>query len=53
VYVIGVHDNNPTDEGDSGALMQLSLDKGDLNMDGLTNSADLGILLGNFGWAGN
>jgi hypothetical protein len=56
VYVIGVHDNDggmPTDEGDSGALMQLSLDKGDLNMDGQTNSADLGILLGNFGWAGN
>jgi hypothetical protein len=51
VYVVGVHDNNDSgDGGDSGALMQEALDNGDLNMDGVTNTADLGLLLGNFGW---
>ena len=56
VYVTGAHNND--DSGDGGtagdvAAMQISLDKGDLNRDGTTNTADLGILLGNFGWNGN
>ena len=32
------------------SLIQNAMDKGDINMDGVTDTADLGILLGNFGW---
>ena len=53
VYVVGVHEGTDDDnDGDSGeaAIMQEALNFGDLNMDGVTNTADLGILIGNFGW---
>ncbi len=54
IEVTGAHAGGETegDEGSSGdaAAMQQALDHGDLNMDGLTNTADLGILLGSFGW---
>jgi len=40
-------------DGGSGAAMQEALQFGDLNMDGSTDTADLGILIGNFGWNGN
>ena len=57
MYVIGLHDNEePTsDDGDAGAIQQMeeAMSHGDLNMDGKTDTADLGVLLGNFGWAGN
>jgi len=33
--------------------IEFALDHGDLNRDNVTNTADLGILLGNFGWSGN
>ncbi len=57
VYVVGVHDGS-NDNGGAGAsgqieFMQYSLEHGDLNMDGKTDTADLGVLLGNFGWNGN
>ena len=47
--------NNGSGAGSGGEveLMQEALDKGDLNMDGRTDTADLGVLLGNFGWNGN
>ena len=41
----GNNDEEPTEED----LMN-AMSHGDLNMDGFTNAADLGILLGNFGW---
>ena len=55
VFVVGVHDDSngmPNEEGASGdvAAMQNALNNGDLNMDGVTNTADLGILIGSFGW---
>ncbi|MCB9838312.1 MAG: hypothetical protein H6813_03155 [Phycisphaeraceae bacterium] len=56
VYVTVPHTNTDGGGGSSGdtAVMQQALDHGDLNMDGVTNTADLGVLLGNFGWvAGN
>ncbi|MCB9838311.1 MAG: hypothetical protein H6813_03150 [Phycisphaeraceae bacterium] len=56
VYVTSPHSGNTNDgAGASGdaVLMQNALDHGDLNMDGVTNTADLGILIGNFGWNGN
>ena len=31
-------------------LLLIAMDRGDINRDGTTNTADLGILLGNFGW---
>ncbi len=38
--------------GESGAEAQMvqALLHGDINMDGITNTADLGIMLGSFGW---
>ena len=30
--------------------LELALEKGDINRDGVTDTADLGILLSNFGW---
>ncbi|MCB9838313.1 MAG: hypothetical protein H6813_03160 [Phycisphaeraceae bacterium] len=56
VYVTAPHSGSSNDgAGASGdaVLMQNALDHGDLNMDGVTNTADLGILIGNFGWNGN
>ena len=59
VFVVGVHDDSngmPKEDGAGGdvAAMQNALNNGDLNMDGVTNTADLGILIGAFGWiAGN
>ena len=55
VYVTGAHADTADDGGDTGAggeaaLMQQALDFGDLNMDGFTNTADLGLLIANFGW---
>jgi len=54
VEVIGAHGGTIPSDGDGGsaALMQNALDHGDLNMDGVTDTADLGVLLGNFGWNG-
>jgi len=31
-------------------LLLMAMDRGDINQDGTTDTADLGILLGNFGW---
>ncbi|MCB9838310.1 MAG: hypothetical protein H6813_03145 [Phycisphaeraceae bacterium] len=56
VYVTNPHSGGiPADSGNAGdvTVMQNALDHGDLNMDGVTNTADLGILIGNFGWNGN
>lgn len=41
--------------GDSAAiqLMQESMLHGDINVDGKTDTADLGVLIGNFGWSSN
>ena len=52
IEVTGAHDNTPPDGGGTGgeAAMIEALNKGDLNMDGFTNTADLGILVSNFGW---
>jgi hypothetical protein len=51
VSAIGDHSTNPpAGAGGEAAIMQQALDNGDLNMDGVTNTADLGILIGNFGW---
>jgi hypothetical protein len=56
VEVVGAHGGgtDPNDAGDSASivLLQNAMDHGDLNMDGATDTADLGILLGNFGWTG-
>lgn len=32
------------------AALQLALDKGDINRDGVTDTADLGVMISNFGW---
>ncbi|MCB9848877.1 MAG: hypothetical protein H6814_10735, partial [Phycisphaeraceae bacterium] len=40
-----------TMDGDAAAI-QGAMDHGDINMDGKTDTADLGILIGNFGWLG-
>ena len=55
VYVTVPHEETGGDGGAGGeaAVMQSALDHGDLNMDGVTNTADLGILIGNFGWTSN
>jgi len=54
VEVTGAHGGQGTTSGGGAsgdaATMQQALDRGDLNMDGVTNTADLGILIGNFGW---
>jgi hypothetical protein len=53
IEVVGDHGGTPPgDGGGTGgeAVMQEALNHGDLNMDGVTNTADLGILIGNFGW---
>jgi len=45
--------DDPGNSGDSGASDDAMLDAlthGDLNMDGVTDSADLGILIGSYGW---
>lgn len=38
--------------GSSGAMLE-AMSHGDINMDGRTDTADLGVLIGNFGWQGN
>ncbi|MCB9838558.1 MAG: hypothetical protein H6813_04400 [Phycisphaeraceae bacterium] len=40
-HVVGEHD----------AAMLSAMQHGDINMDGVTDTADLGILIGNFGWS--
>jgi len=59
VFVTVPHsDQGGSSDGDGGSsseatLMQEALQHGDLNMDGSTDTADLGILIGNFGWDSN
>jgi hypothetical protein len=51
--VVTPHGDDPGD-GQSGgetAAMEQALDHGDINMDGLTDTADLGLLLNWFGWS--
>jgi len=49
IRVSGPHgDNNNQDPTE--AQLEGAMRVGDINMDGVTNTADLGILLGNFGW---
>jgi len=54
IQVIGDHGNSgpSDDEGETGnsAAIENAMLHGDLNMDGKTDTADLGILIGNFGW---
>jgi hypothetical protein len=39
--------------GGSGGAMLEAMSHGDINMDGRTDTADLGVLIGNFGWQSN
>jgi hypothetical protein len=55
VYVTKPHTGGSEPDAGSGAsgdvaALELALDHGDLNRDGVTNTADLGIMLGSFGW---
>ena len=53
VEVVGAHGgskNPPNAGGGDEAAMLEALNHGDLNMDGTTNTADLGLLIGAFGW---
>jgi|GEM_PF-1061458 len=51
IDAVGDHANTPPTNGNNAdAAMQEALSNGDLNMDGVTNTADLGLLIGNFGW---
>ena len=52
-YTLDIRVNHPhTDnENPDEAQLQNAMSHGDINLDGDTNTADLGILLGNFGWA--
>ncbi|MCB9839062.1 MAG: hypothetical protein H6813_06960 [Phycisphaeraceae bacterium] len=43
---MGPDDGNPDDTD----IILNAMNHGDINLDGITNTADLGILLGNFGW---
>jgi len=52
-YTLEIQVNHPHSEENDDPTedeLQGAMDHGDLNMDGYTNTADLGILLGNFGW---
>ncbi|MCB9848998.1 MAG: FG-GAP repeat protein [Phycisphaeraceae bacterium] len=40
----------PTTGGTTDPAIQTALDHGDINRDGITDTADLGILITNFGW---
>jgi len=51
-YTLEVRVDHPHTDGadpDEAALLS-AMSRGDINMDGATNSSDLGLLLGNFGW---
>jgi len=53
IEVVGDHGGTGNDGGSGTAgeaEMHDALDHGDLNMDGVTNTSDLAILIGNFGW---
>jgi hypothetical protein len=53
-YTLDVRVNHPhTDDNPDAQAAQLeaAMNHGDINMDGSTDTADLGIMLGNFGWA--
>lgn len=52
LHVYPAEDHGDTDNGESGneALMLDAMQHGDINMDGVTDQADLGILIGQFGW---
>jgi len=52
IEVVGDHGGTDPGTGGTGgdAAMEDALNHGDLNMDGKTDTADLGILIGNFGW---
>jgi len=58
VYVTGAH-NGSNDDNGAGAggeavtALEQALSVGDLNQDRTVDTADLGVLLGNFGWNGN
>ncbi len=52
-YTLDIEVNHPhsgNNEEPTEEDLQDAMSHGDLNMDGFTNTADLGILLGNFGW---
>ncbi|MCB9839063.1 MAG: hypothetical protein H6813_06965 [Phycisphaeraceae bacterium] len=52
-YTLDVRVNHPHNDGTDPDEAQLlnAMTHGDINMDGVTNTADLGILLGAFGWS--
>ncbi len=56
IEVVGAHGGSgePTDGEGAAQIEQLenAMSHGDINMDGKTDTADLGVLLGNFGWIG-
>ena len=47
IRVSGPHGQN---QDSTEAQLEEAMHHGDVNMDGSTDTADLGILLGNFGW---
>lgn len=51
-YTLDIRVNHPHSgaEAPSEAQLEDAMSHGDINMDGTTDTADLGALLGNFGW---
>ncbi len=51
-YTLDIRVNGPhgQNQGPTEAQLEEAMHHGDVNMDGATDTADLGILLGNFGW---
>ena len=51
-YTLDIRVNHPHSgaEEPSKAQLEDTMSHGDINMDGKTDTADLGVLLGNFGW---
>ncbi len=51
--VVTPHGDDPGDgqSGDEMAAMEQALTHGDINMDGVTNTSDLGLLLNHYGWS--